>query len=326
MKPEGDHFSFKKVLFSIFLIIPFIRKNIYMILIGSTIGLLIGLYFELNKNNNPVYKSEIVFIMDSDAGSSGGALSELASSFGLSGNFGGNNTLFSGENFKELLKSKAIFRRALLKKVIWNGKEEIFANLFLKKSRINEFEWSNLPEDFYTHRFKSSDIKDLDVQDRNILDRIYLHLKEKTYLVAENQKSSFLKLSVETRNDTLSYVWSKLYLKTVTDFYIDTKTKKSKELLIILSSRVDSLRSALYYTQGKLANFQDQNQQIVFQQAKIISERLQMNSSQLQAMYLESVRNLDNLRFSLIKESPLLNIISDTELPLTPPIKSSTNF
>jgi hypothetical protein len=151
---------------------------------------------------------------------------------------------------------------------------------------------------------------------------IYLHLKEKTYLVSENQKSSFLKLSVETRNDTLSYVWSKLYLKTVTDFYIDTKTKKSKDLLIIMSSRVDSLRSALYYTQGKLANFQDQNQQIIFNQAKIISERLQMNSTQLQGMYLESVRNLDNLKFSLIKESPLLNIISDTELPLTPSPKS----
>lgn len=322
MKLEGDQFSFKKVLFSIFLIIPFIRKNILLVLIGSSIGLLVGLYIELYKNSSILYKSDIVFIMDSEAGASGGALSELASSFGLSGNFGGNNTLFSGENFKELLKTKAIFRRALLKKVVWNGKEEIFANLFLKKSRINEFEWSGLPEDFYKHRFKSSEIIDLDLQDRNVLDMIYLHLKEKTFLVAENQKSSFLKLSVETRNDTLSYVWSKLYLKTVTDFYIDTKTKKSKELLIIMSSRVDSLRAALYYTQGKLANFQDQNQQIIFNQAKIISERLQMNSTQLQGMYLESVRNYDNLKFSLIKESPLLNIISDTELPLTPSPKS----
>ena len=211
MKLEGDQFSFKKILFSIFLIIPFIRKNYILILIGSFIGLLLGLYIEIYKNNNIFYKSDIVFIMDSEAGSTGGALSELASSFGLSGNFGGNNTLFSGENFKELLKTKAIFRRALLKKVIWNGKEEIFANIFLKKSRINEFEWSSLPEDFYIHRFKSSELKDLNLQDRNVLDMIYLHLKEKTFLVAENQKSSFLKLSVETRNDTLSYVWSKLY-------------------------------------------------------------------------------------------------------------------
>ena len=317
-----DQFSFKKVLFSLFSIIPFIRKNYRVILIGSLVGLFSGLYIELYKNNNIFYKSDIVFIMDSENGASGGALSDLASSFGLSANFGGNNALFSGENFKELLKTKAIFRRALLKKVIWNGKQEIFANIFLKKSRIEEFEWSNLPQDFYIHRFKSSELKDLDVQDRNILDMIYLHLKEKTSLVSENQKSSFLKLSVETRNDTLSYVWSKLYLKTVTDFYIDTKTKKSKELLVIMSSRVDSLRSALYFTQGKLANFQDQNQQIIFQKAKVISERLQMNSTQLQSMYLESVRNLDNLKFSLIKESPLLNIISDTELPLSPTPKS----
>ena len=317
-----DQFSFKKVLFSLFSIIPFIRKNYRVILIGSLVGLFSGLYIELYKNNNIFYKSDIVFIMDSENGASGGALSDLASSFGLSANFGGNNALFSGENFRELLKTKAIFRRALLKKVIWNGKQEIFANIFLKKSRIEEFEWSNLPQDFYIHRFKSSELKDLDVQDRNILDMIYLHLKEKTSLVSENQKSSFLKLSVETRNDTLSYVWSKLYLKTVTDFYIDTKTKKSKELLVIMSSRVDSLRSALYFTQGKLANFQDQNQQIIFQKAKVISERLQMNSTQLQSMYLESVRNLDNLKFSLIKESPLLNIISDTELPLSPTPKS----
>ena len=319
---KEDQFSFKKVLLSIFLIIPFFKKNIYYLLSGALIGLSIGLYFDIQNNKSTFYKSEIIFIMDSEASNSSGALSDLAGSLGISNAFGASNTLFSGENFKELLKTKIIYRKALLKKVTWNGKEDIFANIFLKKSRINEFEWSEMPRDFYIHRFKSSEIKDLDLQDRNILDMIYLHLKEKTFLVAENQKSSFLKLSVETRNDTLSYVWSKLYLKTVTDFYIDTKTKKSKELLVIVSSRVDSLRSALYYTQGKLANFQDQNQQIIFQQAKIISERLQMNSTQLQGMYLESVRNYDNLKFSLIKESPLLNIISDTELPLTPTPKS----
>ena len=41
-----------------------------------------------------------------------------------------------------------------------------------------------------------------------------------------------------------------------------------------------------------------------------------MNSSQIQGMYLEAVRNYDNLKFSLVKEAPLFNVISDTELPL----------
>jgi len=320
---KEDQFSFKKVLFSIFLIIPFLKRNIYYLIGGALIGLSIGLYFDMQNNKSTFYKSEIIFIMDSEASNSGGALSDLAGSLGLSNAFGASNTLFSGENFKELLKTKIIYRKALLKKVIWNGKEDIFANIFLKKSRINEFEWSKMPMDFYIHKFKSSNINDLTLNDRNILDQIYLHLREKTIVSSVNQKSSFLTLSVETRNDTLSYIWSKLYLKTVTDFYIDTKTKKSKEVLNLMTSRVDSLRTALYFTQGKLANFQDQNQQIIFQRARIIAERLQMNSSQLQTMYLEAVRNLDNLKFSLIKESPLLNIISDTELPLKPSPKSS---
>ena len=320
---KEDQFSFKKVLLSIFLIVPFLKKYIYYLLGSSLIGLLIGLYFDIQNNKSTLYKSEIIFIMDSEASISGGTLSDLAGSLGLSNAFGASNTLFSGENFKELLKTKIIYRKALLKKVIWNGKEDIFANIFLKKSRINEFEWSKMPKDFYIHRFKTSNINDLNFYDRNILDQIYLHLREKTIVSSVNQKSSFLTLSVETRNDTLSYIWSKLYLKTVTDFYIDTKTKKSKEVLNLMNSRVDSLRTALYFTQGKLANFQDQNQQIIFQRARIIAERLQMNSSQLQTMYLEAVRNLDNLKFSLIKESPLLNIISDTELPLKPSPKSS---
>jgi hypothetical protein len=320
---KEDQFSFKKVLLSIFLIVPFLKKYIYYLLGSSLIGLLIGLYFDIQNNKSTLYKSEIIFIMDSEASNSGGTLSDLAGSLGLSNAFGASNTLFSGENFKELLKTKIIYRKALLKKVIWNGKEDIFANIFLKKSRINEFEWSKMPKDFYIHRFKTSNINDLNFYDRNILDQIYLHLREKTIVSSVNQKSSFLTLSVETRNDTLSYIWSKLYLKTVTDFYIDTKTKKSKEVLNLMNSRVDSLRTALYFTQGKLANFQDQNQQIIFQRARIIAERLQMNSTQLQTMYLEAVRNLDNLKFSLIKESPLLNIISDTELPLKPSPKSS---
>ena len=123
-------------------------------------------------------------------------------------------------------------------------------------------------------------------------------------------------MSVETRDDTLTHIWAQLYLKTITDYYINTKTKKSKELLVLMDKRVDSLRSALYYTQGKLANYNDQNQQIIFQRARVIAERLQMNSSQLQAMYFEALRNYDNLKFSLVKEAPLLTIIEDSELPI----------
>jgi hypothetical protein len=52
MKLEGDQFSFKKVLFSFFLIIPFFKKNIYYLIVGSLIGLSIGLYFDFQNNKS----------------------------------------------------------------------------------------------------------------------------------------------------------------------------------------------------------------------------------------------------------------------------------
>jgi hypothetical protein len=123
-------------------------------------------------------------------------------------------------------------------------------------------------------------------------------------------------LKVTTNNDTLSYLFSTTLLRTFSDIYIKNKTKKSAELVAILEKRVDSLRNALYYTQGKLASFADQNQQIVFQSAKITADRLQMNSAQIQGLYNEAIRNLDSYKFSLAKETPLLNIISQKELPI----------
>ena len=314
MKLQEDQFSFKRLILKCLLVIPYIKENIKVLTLGAFFGLLIGGGYEYYKIQDVNYKTEIVFIVDGDSGGNGGGLLELASSFGLGGGMGSNSSLFSGENFKELLKTKSIFRKALLTKVRYGNKEGIFANIFLEKSRISEFEWKNRPSDFYNHRFKSSQIEKLSSQDLNILDALYDFLKGQTNIVNENPKSTFQTLTVETRDDTLSYIWSKLYLKTVTNFYIDTKTKKSQELLIILDKRVDSLRSALYYTQGKLANYNDQNQQIIFQRARIIAERLQLSSQQLQGMYLESVRNYDNLKFSLAKETPLFTIISEPEI------------
>jgi uncharacterized protein involved in exopolysaccharide biosynthesis len=138
----------------------------------------------------------------------------------------------------------------------------------------------------------------------------------KTNFTKESEKSSFRTLKVSTEDDTLSYIWANTILETFTEIYIKNKTKKTTELVNILSKRVDSLRNAYYYTQGKLAAFTDQNQQIIFQSAKITADRLQMNSSQLQGLYSEAMRNYDSYKFSLAKETPLLNIITHTELPI----------
>lgn len=310
---RNDQFTLETVLIKFMGFVPFVKRNIRLIALFTVLGLLSGLGVEIYKSTNTLKKTKIVFVLETESADNG--LAGLASSLGL-GNASSGNSIFSGENFKELLKTKNIYRKAILTKVKVGNKVDYFGNFFLERSDIQNHEWSDLPVDFIAHRFKSGNLDSISIQDKNIINAISLYLNDNTDIFLDNPKSTFQTLTVETRNDTLTHVWAQLYLKTITDYYINTKTKKSKELLVIMDKRVDSLRSALYFTQGKLANYNDQNQQIIFQRARVIAERLQMNSSQLQALYFESLRNYDNLKFSLIKESPLLTIIEDSELPI----------
>jgi hypothetical protein len=310
---RNDQFTLEAVLVSFMSFIPFVKRNRITILLFTVLGLLVGLGVEIYKNTNSLKKTKIVFVLETEAADNG--LAGLASSLGLGGLSSGSS-IFSGENFKELLKTKNIYRKAILTKVKVGDKTDYFGNFFLKRSDLQNHEWNDLPAEFINHRFNTGNLDSIDIQDKNIINAISLYLNDNTDIFLDNPKATFQTLSVETRNDTLTHIWAKLYLKTITDYYINTKTKKSKELLVIMEKRVDSLRSALYYTQGKLANYNDQNQQIIFQRARVIAERLQMNSTQLQALYFEALRNYDNLKFSLVKESPLLTIIEDSELPI----------
>ncbi len=312
---KAEENNIKYVLIQLLIFIPFLKKEWKKIVVGVLLGLVLGIGIEYKRNKERTVTSKIIFLLENDNGGGGGGLADIASSLGLGGASTGSS-MFSGENFQELLKTKIIYRKALLTKVKYGNKEDFFGNIFLRHCQLQDNEWSKLPPQFFTYQFKNSNLNTLSAEDKNLLNTIYMYLKDNTVVKQNNSKSSFQTLSVQTRNDTLSYVWSKLFLKTVTDYYIETKTKKSKELLIVMENRVDSLQSALYYTQGKLANYNDQNQQIIFQRARIIAERLQMTSSQLQGLYFEASRSLDNLRFSLVKEAPLLTIIEDTELPI----------
>ena len=310
---NSEQFSFKSLILKGLLVIPYLKKNYKRILIGALIGFFIGISIEFYRSNDKKFKSEVVFLLDNDKGS-GGGLSSLASSLGLGDLNGSNSSLFSGENFKELFRTKALLRKSILSKVKVDKKEIIFGNLFLEKCDLFDHEWWRYPEHLKSVRFNSTNYSELKKEDQVTVDLIAVYLRYNSELANLNTKSSFQIFTIETRNDTLSYLWNKLYLKTLADFYISNKNKKSNELLDILDKRKDSLKSALYYTQGKLANYTDQNQQIIFQRARIIADRLQMNSSQLQSMYLEAVRNYDNLKFSMVKETPLFTIISEPEL------------
>ncbi len=311
--PE-DQFSLEDIILKLIKFKNLVISNWKIVTIATVVGTACGLSWELITRKPPVYTSTILFNMENGGSSPSGGLSDLASAFGVTTGAAPSSNLFTGENFNELIKTKNLYNRALLSKVKVNGKDEIFTNYFLRKSGIREVEMYD-NEEIQTFQFKHNKYSECTPKEKAKLRIIQNFLMPLTQMVNESKKASFVTLKVTTRNDTLSHIWSYLYLKTITNFYIETKTKKSKELLSLIEHRVDSLRNELYRTQGAAARFADQNQQVIVQQGLIQQQRLTTNSSQLQSLYFEAVRSLDNMRFSLVKESPLFTIIDDAELP-----------
>jgi hypothetical protein len=316
--PE-DQFSFKDIVVKLVYFKNLVSKNWKILILASIIGVVLGYVIEKLLKSPKIYVAKIVFNMENGGGGSsvGGGLSDLASALGFSPGSTTGGNLFSGENFIELLKTKNLYNRALLTRVNIDGKSEIFANYYLRKSGVAEIELVDIPglKDF---RFVHDNYDSTTQNERGNIRLIQNMLMPSTMVAAESKKASFLTLSVTTRHDTLSYTWAKLYLKIVTDFYKETKTQKTREVRDLIVHRVDSLKRTLYGTQNAAARYADQNQQIVMQEGLVQQQRLQTNIGQLQGMYFDAVRNLDNINLSMAKETPLFTKIDDVELPISP--------
>ena len=313
--PE-DQFSFKDIVMKLVSFKNLIVRNWKILVLTILLGTIGGYAFEKLTKKPSMYVAKIVFNMENGGGSDGG-VSGLASALGFSPGSSASAGLFVGDNFVELLKTKNLYNRAVLSKVKVNGREEIFGNYYLRTSGILKDELEDDVE-MQTFHFKHDRYENATANERSKVRLVQNYLMPYTLIANDSKKATFLSLAVTSRNDTLSYHWANLYLKVVTDFYKETKTQKSRELLVLVEHRVDSLKRALYSTQNAAAKFQDQNQQIIVQEGLVQQQRLQTNSGQIQAMYFESVKNLDNIKFSMAKETPLFTRIDDPELPISP--------
>ena len=313
--PE-DQFSFKDIVMKLVSFKNLIVRNWKALIAAVIIGTGGGFVFEKITKKPAIYVAKIVFNMENGGSEESAGISGLASALGFNPGGSASAGLFVGDNFVELLKTKTLYNRAVLSKVKVNGKEEIFGNYYLRKSGILE---DDLEDDLEIQKFKflHDQYKDATIKERANVRLVQNFLMPFTVVANDSKKATFLSLSVTSKNDTLSYIWANLYLKVVTDFYKETKTQKSRELFVLVQNRVDSLKRTLYSTQNAAARFADQNQQIIVQEGLVQQQRMQTNSSQTQAMYFEAVKNLDNIKFSMAKETPLLTRIEDPELPIS---------
>jgi len=287
-------------------------KNWWKLGVFAFFGLLVGVIFSYLRN--PVYTAESSFVVESKSANS--ALSSyagLASQFGINLSGAEGNDLFQSSNIIQLMSSRTLINRALLKKESFPGGDSVLADRFMDVYDLKK-KWKSFPE---LNNIQFSKVGNhLNVHYYDALRRIYDIIIKNNISVEKDKKSEIISLKIITENEMLSKFLCQNLVQEVSDFYIETKTRKIKNTLSILQKKTDSVKNLLFGSIEGLAISMDANANLVRQQAEVGNKFKTIRISALQSLYGELSKNLEATKLELINETPLIQYVDTPILPL----------
>jgi hypothetical protein len=283
------------------------------IVLAGLIGGLLGLGYSLVKK--PIYTAKLSFALEEKGNVSASGLASVAAQFGLGGIGGSEGGVFSGGNMIELLKSRFLIEKTLLSTVTINGKSDLLLNRYIRFNKLDK-KWAK-KKNLAGLKFTSADRSKFTLQQDSALGVISIGLIKKNIAVAQQDKKlSIINVIFASTDEIFAKVFSEKLIETVTDFYIETKTKKSRGNVMLLQNRADSVQRELNLAMYGRAQFGDQNMGLIRQQAAVPKLKQEMRVQMLGTLYGELVKNLEFAKLTLMREEPLVQIIDQPILPL----------
>ncbi len=274
---------------------------IYPVILGL-LGLGVGLLM------HDVKKKAEFIIAAEEKGESG--MDGLLAQFGL--DIGGSNPggVFEGESLVRLFQIRSLIERSLLTEVNYHGKAVLLAELVWRDMKSAK-----------APLFKTVKFKKLRMEQSLLTDSaLYLAYKyvSKEILVVDrpDKKQSFVTVSCSHRDGEVAILLSETMIATVTDYYIETLTKKARYNLNVLQLEADSVQKVLNKNLQNNAVISDMNLNPLMQKARVTQNRSMIDLQISISLYGEIIKNLKLAEISLRKQTPLIQVIERPNYPL----------
>lgn len=308
---NNQEVSFGDVVNKIGGLIKLLLSKWVIILIAGIFGAILGLLYAWNAK--PKYIASLNFMLANNS-QSGGSLLGLANQFGINlGN--GDNNFFSGDNIVVLMKSRRMVQQALFGKP--PGYKESLLNTYVKDNKIDRT-WQKNTRTKNAYPFPDNAGNMTQVQD-SLVRSIYNSIIEKTLDVSKPDKNEDIYVVKTTStNEIFSYYLVKYLVDSTSAFYINTRTKISKQNLDMLQREADSVRQVLGSAITSSGSQTDRtfNLNPAYQVQRSGALQSQASASALGQAYGQILQNLEVAKITLQKETPLYQIIDEPSLPL----------
>lgn len=321
---NSDEISIKELILKIQDWLRYLLSKWWIIvLMGITGGALGFAYAYLKK---PAYIATTTFVLES--GESGGGLGQyagIASAVGVDIG-GGGGGIFQGDNILELYKSRTMIEKALLSPFETGTKEQLI-NKYIEINGLKK-KWTLQPEllnlDFSANQQTQGNSKTVSVASKRLRDSVMGAVVEDirmNYLTVAklDKKLNIIKVEVKTKDEQFAKSFNDALVKNVNEFYIQTKTKKSLDNVLILQHKADSVRSVMngaIYSSVIIADATPNLNPTRQVQRVAPVQRAQFSAETSKAILAELVKNLEMSKMSLVKETPLIQVVDQPIFPL----------
>ena len=287
-----------------------------IIVLAGIIGAVLGLAYSFSKK--PIYTASLSFALEDEKGGGGlgGALG-LASSFGFDLG-GGGGSIFTGSNLNELFKSRSMVEQTLLTPVSYQGKSISLAEMYIQEQEWRK-NWENKPQ-FANIQFPAeANRKNFTRVHDSIMGVMYDNISKTGLSVGQKDKKiAIITIDVNSTNELFAKYFTEALVKNVSDFYVDTKSKKARQNMAILQRQTDSVRGALNGAITGVAVANDNTFMLnpALNVRRTPSARRQVDVQANTAILTELVKQSELAKVTLRKETPLIQVIDQPILPL----------
>jgi hypothetical protein len=292
------------------------------ILVFSIIGGLLMLGYAVFRN--PKYTAVYTFVLD-DTKDELGQFSDLEALTGLG--LGQNQGMFDGDNILSLYTSRRMIGDALLSRANFNGKTMLLIDRYAASHKLRK-RWKS-HDDIDDITFDGDPEKFSRKQDSLITDLARQFNKKFLSVTKPDKKLAIIRVSFESTDELFAKEFTDKLVDNVNSFYIETKTKKTYQNVMLLQKQADSVKLVLNTSLSGVASAMDAtpNANPLLLSLKVSSEKKQVDVEAATAIYGEVVKNLEIAKISLRQETPLIQVIDKPILPLSvDKIKKITGF
>jgi len=321
-KKETDEISLRELVFKSQEWYRYLLSKWMLIMTFVILGGALGLTYAWFKS--PAYTATTTFVLEDEKGTGGlGNLAGLASIAGVDlGSSGGG--IFQGDNILGLYKSRSMLEQTLLTQVENNGKKQLLVDRYIDFTQLRR-KWSDKPElvklKFSADNMQNNNqtLKPNRLRD-SILGIIVADIN-RNYLtvVKPDKKLSTIEVDVNAKDEFFAKAFNDELVKNVSDFYIQTKTKKSIQNVLILQQKTDSVRAVMngaIYSAAAIADATPNLNPTRQIQRTAPVQRSQFSTETNKLVLGELVKNLELSKIALRKETPLIQVIDHPIYPL----------